>query len=107
MPSYELVKKIHIGSTATPMVEGLWNEDDDVVVNDATGNWTLKDSGGSTVATGAMAYVAASVGNYEGTILNTDTAGLTENGVYYLEIVLTSGSSVAKFRDAVRAVYQT
>lgn len=63
-------------------------------LNSATVTYSLKDATLTTVSggTGTLSYVAASNGNYSGTIESTVTSTLTAGEKYYLDITLVSGS---------------
>jgi hypothetical protein len=69
-------------------------------LNSATVTYALKTITGATVSggTGTLSYVAASNGNYLGTIESTVTTLLTEGTVYLLQITL-SQSSYNDFRQ--------
>jgi hypothetical protein len=97
-----------IGSSNLVRLDALTNTSTGAYVNSATVTFTLKDASGSVVSSlsgVSMAYVSSSNGRYEGTIPNT--AALTLNALYTLEITTTSGglvlfrrlSCVAKYRS--------
>lgn len=87
---------------------GLYDNNLEQYINDATVTFTLKDSGGSAVsgASGiSMSYVTGTKGVYEGVL--EDGVSLTENSTYYLEITATaSGDRVGFRRIQYVAVYQ-
>lgn len=62
--------------------------------NSATVTYALKDAVLSTVSggTGTLSYVAASSGNYSGSIESTVTSTLTAGQVYFLDITASQGS---------------
>lgn len=86
---------------------GLYDENLEQFINDATVAFTLRDA--SLVAvTGAtsisMSYVTGTKGVYEGTL--EDGVSLTENATYYLDITATaSGDRVGFRRIQYTAVY--
>lgn len=67
----------------------------------------LVASGSETVLSGptAMAYIAASDGNYRGVMPSTVTALLTDRTYYYVDIVYTDGNYDVKFRLTCLAQY--
>lgn len=87
---------------------GLYDNNLEKFINDATVTFTLKDSAGSTVSGASaqsMTYVTGTKGVYEGTL--EDGVSLTENSVYYLEITATaSGDRVGFRRLSYIAVYR-
>lgn len=88
---------IYIGVDNDVVVRGFYNSGAGNYLNSATVTWALKNSSGTSLATGSCSYVSASNGNYRGTIDSTDTASLTENATYYVEVTLTEGS-ITDFR---------
>lgn len=85
---------LYIGEDLAIQMTGLLNAITNAYVNDATMTYTLKTAAGVAV-TGAsavsMPYVAASSGNYRGTMDSSVSGTLTNDTVYYLEISV-SGS---------------
>ena len=63
---------------------------DSSFVNDATVTYNLTDTGGTSMATGSLAYVAASSGKYQGTIQKSDAANLAAGTQYVLEVIAAS-----------------
>jgi hypothetical protein len=97
-----------IGSSNLVRLDALTDASSGAYVNSATATFTLKDASGSVVSglSGvSMAYVSASNGRYEGTIPNT--AALTLNAPYTLEITTTSGSLVLFRRLSCVAKYRS
>lgn len=85
---------LYVGEDMAIQMIGLRDAITGSYVNDATMTYTLKTAAGVAV-TGAsaisMAYVAASDGNYRGTMDAAVSGTLTNETVYYLEITV-SGS---------------
>jgi len=77
-------------------------------LNTATVTWSLKaqDSGETELGTGTCTYVAASNGNYLGTIDEDTTDGLTENTKYWLDVTLVQGGYEDRRRDQVVCMYR-
>ncbi len=75
-------------------------------LNSGTCTWELLDSASASVATGTLSYVAASDGDYEGTIPSTVTDDLTEDSLYYLEITFQDGAYDDFRRLQLRAAYR-
>jgi hypothetical protein len=97
---------LYIGEDLAIQMTGLKNAITDAYVNDATMTYTLKTAAGVAV-TGAsaisMPYVAASDGNYRGTMDSSVSGTLTNDTVYYLEISVSGSvfrriSCVAQYR---------
>jgi len=88
---------------------GLRNAATEAYDNTATVVATVRDTAGAKV-TGmssiAMAYVAASDGNYRGTITASSALNLTEGLTYYIEITAT-GTGNGFRRIAVLADYHS
>jgi hypothetical protein len=86
---------------------GLYDNNLEQFVNNATLTFTLKDSNNTPVSGAtsvSMTYVTGSKGVYEGTL--EDGTSLTENATYYLEITATaSGDRIGFRRIAFIAVY--
>ncbi len=61
-------------------------------LNSATVTYALKTAAGATIATGTCSYVAASNGNYRGTIESSALTALVLGALYTLEITLVQGS---------------
>lgn len=87
---------------------GLYDNNLEQFINNATLTFTLKDSSNVAVSgasTVSMAYVTGTKGVYEGVM--EDGVSLTENSVYYLEITATaSGDRVGLRRIQFVATYQ-
>ncbi len=60
-------------------------------LNSGTCTYVLKDSAGETVGSGALAYVAASDGDYYGTIESAVTTTLEDGAEYVLTINFVQG----------------
>jgi hypothetical protein len=77
-------------------------------LNAATVTYTLRDSALAAVAsaTGTLAYVSASNGNYRATVESTVTELLTEGATYYLDFVLSQSSYNGRRRLKLRAEYR-
>ncbi len=94
------------GDRHTPN-SGLYDNNLEQFINNATLTFTLKDSSNVAVsgANGiSMSYITGSKGVYEGTL--EDGVSLTENATYYLEITATaSGDRVGFRRLSFVAVY--
>ena len=86
---------------------GLYDNNLEQFVNNATVTFTLKDSSNVAVSLAngiSMSYVTGSKGVYEGTL--EDGVALTENATYYLEITATaSGDRVGFRRITYQAIY--
>ena len=95
------------GDRAIPN-SGLYDNNLEQFVNNATVTFTLKDSSNSTVSgasTISMSYVTGTKGVYEGVL--EDGVSLTENSTYYLEITATaSGDRVGFRRLTFQALYR-
>ena len=63
---------------------------DGEVINDATVTYTLKTTGGATVTTGSLTYVADSSGSYRGTI--ESSVSLTAEQEYRLTVTAVHGT---------------
>ncbi len=85
------------GDRRIPM-SGLYDNNLEQFVNDATVTFVLKDSAGASVsgASGTMSYVTGSKGVYEGVL--EDGVSLTENSTYYLEVTATASGDRIGFR---------
>lgn len=85
---------------------GLYDNNTESFVNDATVTFALKDSANAAVsgASGTCSYVTGTEGVYEGVL--EDAVALTENDTYYLEITAAaSGDRVGLRRLRYVAVY--
>jgi hypothetical protein len=81
---------------------GLYDNNLEQFVNNATVTFTLKDSSNVAVsgATGvSMSYVTGTKGVYEGVL--EDGVSLTEGATYYLEITATASGDRVGFRRIV------
>lgn len=92
---------LYIGADHTLTLTGM--SDGANYLNAATTkSWSLKlASTGAEVASGSLAYVAASNGNYSGELPSTETADLTEDTEYWIDITFVEGS-FNDFRRLVR-----
>jgi hypothetical protein len=70
---------------------GMALEDSGAPVNNATVTFALKDKTGATVATGSLAYVASSSGDYLGVL--PSTTPLTLKQTYWLYLTAVSGQA--------------
>lgn len=89
VPEFDAETYLPIGAAADVTYRGARKASDGTYLNAGTCTWRLLDSAGAIVdpaATGTLAYVAASSGNYAGTIPAAYTAGLTAGAVYQVEI---------------------
>lgn len=76
-------ENLFIGCDKTVTMTGLLDADTGSYLNAATLAWVLTNAAGTIVATGTLAYVAASNGNYKGVIDGaTVTSTLTEGAIY-------------------------
>lgn len=79
-------------------------------LNSATVTYAVKDATGTAVsgATGTLTYVAASNGNYEGTLESSVTtpANFTEGGTYIVEYTLSQSTYNGFRRMVCRAAYR-
>ncbi len=76
-------------------------------LNSGSATWELFDADGDSAGTGAMAYVAASDGDYAGTIESTVTNDLEENAFYALVYTFSQGGYQLEIRRRVQAIYFT
>ena len=83
-----------VGSDKSVLLSGLTGNGD--YLNAAAVTWTLTTSAGVTVATGSLAYTAASDGDYAGVIEDAVTSTLTAGQRYYLRVDISQGD----FQDA-------
>ncbi len=60
-------------------------------LNSGTCTYVLKDSDGATIGSGVLTYVAASAGDYYGTIESTVTTTLEDGAEYVLTISFVQG----------------
>lgn len=67
-------------------------------VNSGTVTWQVKTAAGVLLASGSLAYVAASNGRWQGTLDAADAALLTAGETYYLEIRIGDGAGSDGFR---------
>lgn len=76
-------------------------------LNAGTCTYVLTDSAGATVGTGTLAYVAASNGDYAGTIESTVTALLDEDEQCELTITFVQSGYNDSRVIPMRAAYRT
>lgn len=76
-------------------------------LNSGTCTYELKDSDEEIVASGSLAYVALSDGNYAGVLESTVTEDLTADAPYSLEITFTQAGYNDFRRIPLRAAYRT
>ena len=72
---------------------------DDSTINDASITFDVKTLGGTSKATGSLAYVSASSGKYQGTLEKADAANLEAGTEYVIEITASSSG-----RDGFRRI---
>jgi hypothetical protein len=96
----------HVGSDTLVTVEGLQDEaDTSTYISGATVSGQMYDEDGDAIGSAiTFAYVAASDGNYRGTIPNG--LALTVGERYTLKVTITSGSLVRVFRIKRLAGYE-
>lgn len=96
---------IYIGSDHTVALTGM--AVGATYLNAATVSYALTEADGDAVSggTGTLSYVAASNGNYTGTIESTVADLLTENALYNLTITFAESPYNRKFRLRLRALY--
>lgn len=84
-----------------------WDEmrraSDGQYVNDATVTFVLKDTAGTTIASGSLAYTL-NEGRYDGIL--SSTVALTRGETYYLEVTAVSGDADAFRRIECVAMHQ-
>ena len=90
---------IYINEDNLVLWDAMTDGTDSSFVNDATVTYNLTDTGGTSKATGSLAYVAASAGKYQGTIDKADAATLSAGTDYVLELTASSSG-----RDGFRRV---
>ena len=88
--------------------DGLTNRLSGAYINDATVSGQVTDKAGAAVG-GAVTlnYVAASDGQYKGTIPKASMAGVTEGNHYIFTIIVTKGTSTSTVKVVLRAGYKT
>jgi hypothetical protein len=89
---------LRIGEDNTFTWSGAVHTSTGLYVNSGTGSWELKSASNLSLKTGTLSYVAASNGDWRGTLDKVDAAGLTEGGRYYLELTLSDGAGADGFR---------
>lgn len=79
-------------------------------LNSATVTYAVKDRTGTAVSggTGTLSYIAASSGDYEGTIESSvmTTSNFTEGETYFVELTLSQSSYNGFRRLVCRAAYR-
>ena len=75
-------------------------------LNAGSVSYEVKTASGTVVATGSMAYVASSKGDYLGIIEKTVSANFIEHGIYYIEISATQGDVEGFWREQSVAAYR-
>jgi hypothetical protein len=100
---------LYIDNTNNAWLEGLTNDVNDVVINDATCTilYVLDNAGAQVSGTVniSMTYKTGSAGNYYGKLPHTVT--LTENAEYTVCVkAVTTDDDVGVWRRKVRAVYR-
>src|SRR4029079_14246110 len=102
--SHRWRKRIHINEGNTLVWDGLSDEnkpisDDTRWINDASITAQIKDKTDAVVITGiTLSYVAASKGDYRGTITKANAALLTDGVKYFVEMT----AEVSGFEDGFR-----
>ena len=97
---------LYVGSDNRIELTGLRDPDDDSYVNDATVTALLKDDTDTTTVTSSsitLDYVAASNGNYRGSIPSTVT--LVDGTSYYVRITASSSGRDVLIRKLCKAEY--
>ena len=99
----------YVGSDNIITLVGLYDRVNAAYENDAdTVQGKLRLLGSDTIlATVNFSYVAASDGNYRGTLLNADAANLTVDNVYIMTITTTEGSLVMVQKLVGKAIYRS
>lgn len=93
-------------TTSAVTVDRVYNVSTEAYINNATVTMTLKDlslnavSGASNLS---LTYVTGSNGKYQGTIPSTVT--LTDGATYYLDITITSSTTIRTDRITCVADY--
>lgn len=97
---------IPIGGDYYALLSGAQDSGDGSFLNSATVTFALYTAAGVAVpgASGTASYVAASNGNYRGTIESTATVTLTVGARYQIRFVLTQGSIDFPFSEWTTAV---
>lgn len=85
---------ISIGSDEVVTLTGLLDNVTGSYQNAATVNGYLYDSAGTQVTTFTLSYVAASTGNYRGTLTSAVTSLLTVGNEYKIKVSATQGGFV-------------
>ena len=106
MPAPDEPVEIFIGADFDLGYEGAQAALSEAYLNSGTCTYQLKSSAGTVVGSGTLSYVAASDGNYRGTIESTVTATLTEDSLYYLEITFADSGYNDFRRFQLRAAYR-
>jgi hypothetical protein len=102
------ISALIIGADMDVGYTGASNARSGAYFNAGTCTYALKSATGTSLGTGTLSYVAASDGDYYGTIESTVTAALTEDTPYFLEITFASGTGYEDFRRIpLRAAYRT
>ncbi len=106
------IMNVYISEDTLIEFSGMKDASDDTYINDSTGTWELStyDNGepGTSLATGSLSYVAASNGNYQGTIDKGDpSTALTEDTRYILEATVASSGRDGFRRIEVWAIYHS
>ncbi len=99
--------QILIGCTIVVEYTGAQDAVTGAYLNSGTVTYSLQTVSGTVVASGSLAYEAASDGDYRGTIAAATTAGLTA-GVRYILVLTFAQSSYGDVRRiGVDAAYRT
>lgn len=88
---------LYIGNDNLIKVTGLYDSVASAYANTATVTWELTHDGGSAIASGVLAYVANSRGDYQG-IIEEDVA-LHEDQHFHLKITADAGSDRIAYWD--------
>jgi len=93
------MEAIYIDEDNVIQWDGMADSTDSSYINDATATYEIKTLGGTSKATGSLAYVSGSDGKYQGTLDKADAAELVAGTEYVLEITAASSG-----RDGFRRI---
>ncbi|MCA9271146.1 MAG: hypothetical protein KDA41_21840 [Planctomycetales bacterium] len=97
---------IYIGADRDVVLSGFRIRADGTYLNAATATWSLKNASLAEQATGSLAYVASSNGNYLGCIDAVVTAALAENALYAVDVAAAEDGYDDFRRLVCKAVYR-
>ena len=99
--------EIYIGNDTVIEVTGLQNGIDDSYLNAATVSAVINELDGTEVVSSTtLSYVAASNGNYRGTVDQASISSLSEGTSYYVEITAAESGIDGFWRIPVVADYR-